>query len=471
MNLQRFEVPGLAHYSYAVVCGGQAAIVDPKRDVDTYLEYAAANGLRITHILETHIHADYCSGALELGQATGAELWLSAHDQGEDFQYAFPHHEFGDGEELKFGNVRMVALHTPGHTPEHLSFLLHDALRGDYPLALLSGDFVFVGSLGRPDLLGEAAKQRLASELYESVHQRLAKLPDGVEVHPTHGAGSMCGAGMGERPQTTLGYERHCNLFFREQGKEKFVESILKSVPPFPDYYRRMKKVNSEGPRILGEVPGGEALSVADFRSQIEDKDAVVIDLRGPAAFGDAHIPGAFSIGAGQNLSTWASWVAPYDRPIFLVGDDSTNYDEARSGLVRVGLDDVRGCLRGGMRAWLEAGYEQAHVPQISVEELRERMTSGKGAFLLDVRGAGEWTAGHVEGATHLMGGDLAKRTAELPKDRAVHVICGSGYRSSVASSVLRRAGFRDGVNGVGGMSAWNQRKLPVISEKATALA
>jgi hydroxyacylglutathione hydrolase len=467
MKLQRFEVPGLSHYSYLIACGGQAVIVDPKRDVDTYLDAAAAGGLRITHILETHIHADYASGARELAGRTGAELWLSGHDKGEDFQYAFPHHDFRDGEELKFGNVRIVALHTPGHTPEHISFLVHDALRGDYPMALLSGDFVFVGSLGRPDLLGEAAKQKLAEQLYESVHKRLEKLPDGVEIHPAHGAGSMCGSGMSERPQSTLGYERACNLFFREQGREKFIDTILKSVPPFPDYYRRMKKVNSEGPQILGEIPGGEELSVADFRSGIADPQAVVIDLRRPEAFGGAHIPGAFSVGAGTSLSTWASWVVPYDRPIFLAGDDSTNYDEARRSLVRVGLDEVRGVLRDGMRAWIEAGGEQAHVPQISVEELSERMK--KGAFLLDVRGAGEWTAGHVEGATHIMGGDLAKRAAELPTDRAVHVICGSGYRSSVAASVLRRAGMRDVVNVAGGMNAWNLRKLPTVTEQAAA--
>lgn len=465
MRLQRFEVPGLSHYSYLIACGGQAVIVDPKRDVDTYLEAAAAAGLRVTHILETHIHADYCSGALELAGRTGAELWLSAHDGGEDFQYAFPRHQFREGEELKFGNVRIVALHTPGHTPEHLSFLVHDALRGDYPMALLSGDFVFVGSLGRPDLLGEAAKQKLAEQLYDSVHKRLEKLPDGVEVHPAHGAGSMCGSGMSERPQSTLGYERACNFFFREQGREKFIETILKTVPPFPAYYRRMKKVNSAGPRVLGEMPGGEALSVADFRSRIADPQAVVLDLRRPEAFGGAHIPGAFNVGAGTNLSTWAAWVVPYDCPLFLVGDDSTDYGEARRSLVRVGLDDARGSLRGGMRAWLEAGGEQAHVPQISVDELSERVK--KGAFLLDVRGAGEWTAGHVEGAQWIMGGELPQRVAEVPTDRPVHIICGSGYRSSVAASVLRRAGLRDLVNVVGGMTAWNQRKLPTVSGQA----
>jgi hydroxyacylglutathione hydrolase len=464
MKLQRFEVPGLAHYSYLIACGGQAVIVDPKRDVDTYLDAAQGAGLRITHILETHIHADYCSGALELAQRTGAELWLSGHDQGETFEYAFPHRKFKDGEELKFGNVRMMARYTPGHTPEHLSFVVRDGLRGDYPMALLSGDFVFVGSLGRPDLLGEEAKRKLAGELYESLH-RLTDLPDGVEIHPAHGAGSMCGAGMSDRPQSTLGYERACNLFFREQGREEFIDTILKTVPPFPDYYRRMKKVNSAGPKVFDELPGGQSFPVADFRAGIADQDAVVIDLRSPEAFGGGHIPGAFSIGAGRDLSTWAAWVVPYDRPIYLVGDDSTPYEEARRSLVRVGLDEVRGSLRGGMRAWTEAGDAPAQVPQIPVEELSERLK--KGAYLLDVRGAGEWASGHVEGAAWIMGGDLAKRVGEVPTDRPVHVMCGGGYRSSVATSVLKRAGLREVVNVTGGMNAWKQRQLPTVTEQA----
>ena len=209
MRMERIEVPGLAHYSYVVSGDGQAVVIDPKRDVDTYVGYAAKNNLRITHILETHIHADYASGARELAHVTGAEMWLSAHDTGEDFEYQFPHHAMKDGDELLIPGMRFVAVHTPGHTPEHLSFALYDTKRSQQqPLALFSGDFVFVGSLGRPDLLGEAAKQKLASSLYVSLTTRLKPYADGVEIHPAHGAGSMCGAGMSDRPQSTLGYER-----------------------------------------------------------------------------------------------------------------------------------------------------------------------------------------------------------------------------------------------------------------------
>ena len=461
MRMQRFEVPGLAHYSYLLACGGQAVVVDPKRDVDTYVDYAAANSLKITRIIETHIHADYASGARELAQATGAEMWLSKHDTGEDFEYAFPHREFGDGDELRVGNIQIKALYTPGHTPEHLSFVVHDLARGPHPMAMLSGDFLFVGSLGRPDLLGEQAKRKLAEQLYDSMKQRIAALPDGVEVHPAHGAGSMCGSGMSERPQSTLGYERLANAFFAHTDREQFIEHILSTVPPFPDYYRRMKRVNSTGPKLLGGIPGSEELSAQRFRDLMKKEDAVVIDLRQPEAFGGAHIPGALSIGAGPTFATWASWVVPYDRPLLLVGDDATDCESERRALIRVGLDDVRGTLAGGMRTWIEAGFEEASLSQISVAEVAGRVAAG--ALLLDVRSDAEWNSGRVAGAQHIMAGDLAARTGELPKGKPIVVMCASGYRSSVASSVLRRVGFTDVTNVAGGMNAWKQQKLPTV--------
>jgi hydroxyacylglutathione hydrolase len=464
MRFQRFEVPGLAHYSYILGAAGKAVVVDPKRDIDAYLDYAAANDLKISYILETHIHADYCSGAKELAEATGAELWLSAHDKGEDFVYRFAHHEFKDGEALEVGEMRIVALHTPGHTPEHISFLVYDTKRsGSTPMMMLSGDFVFVGSLGRPDLLGEAAKQKLAGQLYDSLNSKIASLPDGLEVHPAHGAGSMCGAGMGDRPQTTLGYERLSNMFFADRDKQTFVEHILATVPPFPDYYRRMKQVNSQGPKTVGSEPP-RAIAVDDFRKLALDGEHVVIDLRRPEAFGGAHVPNAFNIGQAPIFAMWAAWVVPYDKPILLVGDASTNYDEARRALIRVGLDDVRGFLKGGMTAWVEAGYNLSHVPQVSVMQLSDLPRSE--AFVLDVRADGEWNAGHIEGATHIMGGELPKRAQELPRDRTIYAVCGAGYRSSIATSVLRRAGFRHVINVDGGMTAWNRQKLPVVSEQ-----
>jgi hydroxyacylglutathione hydrolase len=474
MTLERFEAPGLAHYSYVVSSRGVAAVVDPKRDVDTYIAYAATQNLKISHILETHIHADYASGARELAARTGAEMWLSGHDTGEDFEYAFAHHEFRDGDLLQLGDVKITALHTPGHTPEHLSFLLHDPERGEAPQALLSGDFLFVGSLGRPDLLGEAAKRKLAEQLYDSLYTRVASLPDSVEVYPAHGAGSMCGAGMGDQPRSTLGNQRRTNVYFGLRDRAKFIEHILANVPPFPDYYRRMKRVNSAGPQVFDGLPGSAALTAQEVA---QATDAVVIDLRRPEDFGAGHIPGAFSIGAGPLLAMWSAWVVPYDRPIVLVGEENTPYEEARRALIRVGLDDVRGRLAGGMPEWVAAGYDQAQLPQISVEELGSRLTvsaASAGAtgsrnitqdvpLVLDVRTQAEWNSGHIASARHIMGGDLPARVGELPKETPIHVICASGYRSSIATSVLRRAGFRRVSNITGGMTAWRTKGLPTV--------
>ncbi|MBI4478096.1 MAG: MBL fold metallo-hydrolase [Acidobacteria bacterium] len=457
MKLQRFDVPGLSHYSYLLESAGAAAVIDPKRDVDSYIETAAAHDVNIVAVFETHIHADYASGALELARTVGADLFVSGHDAGETFECRFPHRDVRDGDEVTIGQVRLRALYTPGHTPEHVSFLLYDTIRNPRePLAMFSGDFIFVGSLGRPDLLGEDAKRRLASELYDSAHTRIAALPDGLEIYPAHGAGSMCGAGMSDRPQSTLGYERRSSLLLAPQDKERFIDTVLTHVPPFPPYYRRMKRVNSEGPKMIG-VPGNRALTPAEFR---ELREGVVIDVRRPEAFGGAHIPASYNIGSGPNLPVWASWIVPYDRPVLLVGDDSTNYDEARRALIRVGLDDVRGWLKAGMRAWIEAGFDQAHVRQMSVGELAAELENDP--FVLDVRGDAEWASGHIAGARHIMGGELPDRLDEIPRDRTIHVTCGGGYRSSVAASVLRVAGYRDVVNVVGGMEAWKRSSLPI---------
>jgi hydroxyacylglutathione hydrolase len=460
MQLDRFEVPGLSHYSYAIGSRGKLAIVDPKRDIDTYLEYAAEREAKIAHILETHIHADYASGARELAEATGAELHLSAYDEGEDYVYQFPHQPMREGDRIVIDGLEISALHTPGHTPEHLAFLLHEAGRGRHPLAMLSGDFLFVGSLGRPDLLGEASKRRLAELLYESLHQKIRDLPDGVEIYPAHGAGSFCGSGMSDRPQSTLGYERASNIFFGDPDKETFVRHILSSVPPFPDYYRRMKRINSEGPQLLGGLPGGQAFEPEDFRDLMEREQAIVIDLRRPETFGGAHIPGSLSIGMGPTFVTWAAWLVPYDRPILLLAEPGADPESARRALVRVGLDDVRGCLKGGMPAWMEKGWEMAELEQISVAELEARRRLG--TTIVDVRSDQEWAVGHIPGALHIMGGDLPKRFEELPREGALHLICATGYRSNIAASLLRRNGFSEVANVTGGMTGWLQRGLPV---------
>ena len=457
MNIERFQVPGLAHYSYILSGQGKAVVVDPMRDVETYLRYAQSKNLEITHVLETHIHADYASGATALSQQTGAELWLSAHDAGEDFEYGFPHHAFADGDVLEVGDMQIRALHTPGHTPEHLSFLVFDRKRNpDIPGAFLTGDFLFVGSLGRPDLLGEEAKQRLAKELYHSLQERIADLPDGLEIHPGHGAGSLCGSGMSERSQSTLGYERAANPFFG-LDQATFVKQILGTVPPFPDYYRRMKKLNSVGAPMLDSIPGAKPITPGSLRQTMRSGQLTLLDVRRPEAFGGSHIAGSINIGAGQNLSLWAGWMLDPERPIVLIGEVGDDVD-ARRSLIRVGLDNIAGHLSGGIAAWIDAGYALNHIPQLSVHEVG--LLHDK---VLDVRSDGEWGSGHIEGADHIMLGDLPLHLEQLDRRQPVIAVCGSGYRSSIAASMLEANGFAHVRNMAGGMGAWNRQQLPVV--------
>jgi hydroxyacylglutathione hydrolase len=465
MLFETFEEKGLSHYSYAVGCpaAGEMAIVDPRRDVDVYLDFAAARGLRISHILETHIHADYASGARELAERSGAELWLSAYDRGETFEVAFPHREMRDGDEVEIGSVKIRAVHTPGHTPEHLAFLVYDGSRSrEVPLLMLTGDFLFVGSLGRPDLLGEEAKRELAGRLYESV-RKLADLPDGLEIRPAHGAGSLCGAGMSGRSVSTLGYERTANPYLDPAlSQPAFVEKILGSVPPFPDYYRRMKRLNSTGaPSRLGRT-ALRALPPADFRGSIAAGHQVV-DLRDPGAFGAGHIPGSLGIGAGPSFLAWAPWVLSYEAPVVLVAPDLETARQAETELARVGIDDVRGYLLGGIAAWSAAGLPLATLPQVTPEELAERLRPGDGVRVIDLRSSDEWRRGHVPGAVHLPLPELSLRSGELGRE-PLALVCGSGYRSTVAASVLERAGFRGLHNVTGGMTAWTAAGLPTTS-------
>jgi hydroxyacylglutathione hydrolase len=470
MKIERFEVPGLAQYAYILSSGGKAVVIDPIRDIEPYLEYARANDLTITHILETHIHADFASGATALAHATASELWLSAHDTGELYAYQFPHHPFSDRELLTVDSLVIQALHTPGHTPEHLSFLVFDTTRSaTIPAAHFSGDFLFVGGFGRPDLLGEEAKQQLAAQLYHSAHHAIAGLPDGLEVFPGHGAGSLCGSGMGDQQHTTLGYERAVNPFFT-LTEDRFINEILASVPPFPPYYRRMKQLNSDGASLLTALPGDTPLSPAELAALIASEPTTLLDLRRPEAFGGAHIPGSINIGAGQNLSLWAGWLLEPAKPIVLIGDPA-ELDSARRSLIRVGLDNIRGYLSGDIAAWIDAGKELAHIPQCSAREAHAELgasphpnTTLTSAALLDVRSDTEWSGGHIAGAIHIMLGDLPSRIVEVPTTK-LFVLCGSGYRSSIATSILAAHGFHNLVNIDGGMAAWRRQQLPLVRD------
>lgn len=464
MIFERFEVKGLAHYSYLLGCERHsvAAVVDPKRDVDTYLEFAQARNVRITHVLETHIHADYASGARELADRSGANLLVSRFDRGERFEAHFPHRDLDDNESVELGSIRLTALHTPGHTPEHLSYLVTDAAGpAQAPTALLSGDFLFIGSLGRPDLLGEESKRELANRLFDSVRNRLSPLAGEIAVNPAHGAGSMCGAGMSSRPSSTIANERVANPYLDASlSREAFVERILRSVPPFPPYYRRMKELNSGGARHLDLAAATQPVAPSRF-SDLARSGHVVIDVRGPAPFGDGHVPGAFGIGLSPNLAVWASWLVPYDAPLLLVADNTAQALDAARCLARVGLDDFRGVLAGGMAEWTASDLPFEKLDQISPLELSLRLQRGD-VRLLDIRGDAERADGHIPGSFHIMGGFVAEHVHELRNDpRPLVVSCAGGYRSTAVASLLQRIGFRNVINAAGGYNAWVQAGLP----------
>jgi hydroxyacylglutathione hydrolase len=462
MIFDRFEDDGLAHYSYAVgsETAREVAVVDPRRDIREYLDFARQRGLRISHVLETHIHADYASGAAELARRAGAPLHLSAYDEGEHYDVEYPHEPLREDDEIVLGEVRLRAVHTPGHTPEHLSFLVHDGSR-PAPVRFLTGDFLFIGSLGRPDLLGEDVKQALARDLFRSVRRVLPDLPDDLRVHPAHGSGSMCGGGMSKTPERSLEEERVDNPFLDSDLDEAtFIRRLLESLPPYPDYYLRMKERNAGGAGFGRPWPAPVALDPVAFRDHAADGMAV-IDTRHPLAFGGGHIPDAYGIGLSVDLSEWAGWVAPYDRPLLLVLEDEHRLEEVLTRLARVGLDRVDGYLAGDIGAWLTAGLPLRSLPQIPPAELAPRLDE---LVVLDVRTDDEWDDGHIDGAIHVMGGELEDRLDELPdRDAEIAVTCSTGYRSTVAASLLQRHGFTRVRNVPGGMDGWKAAELPVV--------
>ncbi len=464
---QRF-VPGLAIYSYMVgdEKSRQCAVIDPTRDVGEYLEVARREGLHITHVLETHVHADFVSGSAELKARLGDDVRIIVSGMGGE-EWTPPHADraVADGDEIALGTVRLKAIHTPGHTPEHVSWALFDDTRSkDAPWLVFTGDFLFVGDVGRPDLLGEEARKSLAHQLYRSVFDRLPTLPDFTEVYPAHGAGSLCGKAIGSRSTSTLGYERRFSGALQPKEEPRWVSTLLEGMPIAPPYFLRMKRVNSEGPKVLGPEPLGRKRFTAKEVHDRVCEHCLVLDARPKEAFAAAHIPGSVNIPLGSNLPTWAGWVLPYDRPILIVPDDPDDVPEVVTHLLRVGFDDVQGYLEGGMADWETHGFELGRLETTSVRELAARLGKDSGRpFVLDVRTESEWDSGHVEGASHIHGGKLQERMSEVPRDRPVAVVCGSGYRASIASSFLKREGYEDVTNVLGGMSAWKAAGLPTV--------
>jgi hydroxyacylglutathione hydrolase len=455
MIIDRVYTPGLAQVAYLVADeqAGEAAVIDPRRDIDAYLRWAHERGMRIVAILETHVHADFVSGARELAEATGAPIYA-----GRLGHTVFPHVPPGDGDEIRVGALTLRALWTPGHTPEHVAYLLFEPAQGSDPVALFSGDILFAGEIGRPDLLGPEAQHGLMAQLYETVEWRLKPLPDAVTVYPGHTAGSPCGKKIDEAPQTTIGQEKRFNYAFNQPDRETFVRTIMAGMPKPPAYYPTMKRVNKVGPALLRDLPAGRPLSVSDVAAK-QAAGALVIDARPVDAFAQGHIPGVVSIGLGPNFAIWAGWLTPYERQVVLILGGDEQYEEARTELRRIGIDAVAGYLAGGMASWTAAGKPVESMETIPVKDL----ASCRSAYtVLDVRDRTEWEGGHLPGAINIPAGDLAQG-ADPPVNGSgpVAVMCGTGFRSAVAASLLQQRGKHDVVQVDGGMNAWREAGLP----------
>ncbi|MCW1923109.1 MBL fold metallo-hydrolase [Luteolibacter arcticus] len=456
---ERFQTDGIAELSYLVGDDetGTAAVFDPTVDVEKYLSLARDNKLSITHIFETHIHADLVSGARELRERTGLAKIYVSHEGGA--QYGFEHEGVKDGDSFEFGDTRVTVKHTPGHTPEHVSYVLSNGEGSEGIWGVLTGDSLFVDSAGRPDLLGSGETEELTRKLFETLRGFYLKLDDGVAIFPAHGSGSPCGAEIGDRLQSTIGYERRSNPYLQLPDFESFRDKVLSGVPPVPTYYPRMKKINAQGPEILrGPVPVA-ALPVEAFREAVEKGAGVLVDTRTMLGFGGAHIPGALNLGGTPILSIWAGWLLDPEKPLLLVLESDAKLDEVVTLFLRTGYRNFAGYLTGGMGVWNNAGNKLAHVPQISVHELQERAAELQ---IIDVRSRGEWKKGHIPGAKHCFLPELREKCGAWDKKRPVAVYCASGYRASIASSILKQEGFADVSNVPGSWQAWKNAGLPV---------
>ncbi|NND96690.1 MAG: MBL fold metallo-hydrolase [Pirellulaceae bacterium] len=477
MLLKYFYDEKLAHASYLVGCqrAKVAVVVDPGRDVDQYLAMAVKEGVQLIAVAETHIHADYVSGAQELADRVGAKLYVSDEGPAEwKYRYldAYDHNLMHDGDQFMIGNIQFDVLHTPGHTPESISFVLTDQGGGaDKPMGIFTGDFVFVGSIGRPDLLEEAAgiansAEPGARDLFKSA-KRFKRLPDYLQVWPAHGAGSACGKGLGAIPSSTVGYEKLFNpaLQFTDEGE--FVKYILADQPEAPKYFALMKQVNKEGPGVLGEGHHHEMLGISKLQQAVES--GTVIDLSPSSQYAKGHVPGTINIPPGM-LAAWAGWLVDYDRPAYLICEPS-QLEEAARVLHKIGVEDIAGGFDVADVA--SSGLATETYSTGTPADLLQSIESAE-VTLVDVRSDAEWNEGHIEQAEHHFLGRLPTTVGQIPTDKKIVVHCRTGARAAVAASVLQAAGLTNVVNLTGGYLAWTAEKLPITKpgkKEATAVS
>ncbi len=458
MYFEQFYLICLAHASYMIGSEGEAAVIDPQRDVDLYLEAAEEQGLKIRHVFETHLHADFVSGHKELAARTGAKIYIGAQAHAE-----FPHAPLRDGVEVKIGSLRVRTLETPGHTPESVCLVVIDEEKSSEPWGVLTGDTLFIGDVGRPDLSPNHTPQQLAGFLYDSLHEKLLRLPDSALVYPAHGAGSLCGRSMRAERSSTIGTERLTNYALQISSRDEFIRQLTSNLPARPGYFLQDAEINRSGAEPLTDRPPLPAFTTAEVQGLLNQK-ANVVDVRPPEQFGAGHIAGSINIALSGQFASWAGTILGLRSKPVLVADTDAQIEEATLRLARVGIEDVRGYLAGGVPAWHKAGLPLVSTPQISAQELNQKLRAGS-IRVLDVRRDGEWQAGHIAQAESRALDFFSQGLPDVDGDQPLAVHCKSGYRSMIACSLLERAGHRNVINVVGGFDAWHAAGLPEVIE------
>ncbi|MBN2070463.1 MAG: MBL fold metallo-hydrolase [Candidatus Krumholzibacteriota bacterium] len=450
MLLKHYFIGKIAHSSYILAGKEICAVIDPQRDVDFYIDEARLLGVDITHILETHLHADFISGHIDLAERTGAKIYAPKSGK-----CRFDHVGLSEGDIIELEDMELKVLETPGHTPEHISYVVTDKSRGDGPLGVFTGDTLFVGDVGRPDLFPDIAEE-LAGKLFHSLHEKLMRLPDYCEVYPAHGAGSLCGRAMGAKWRTTIGYERLYNAALQIVDKSDFVRSLTTDMPPAPDHFSRCSDINRQGPAMISELPVLRELDPAQFHKKMQDPGIIVLDARSYDSFGSQHIPGSWHIDFGGNFPTFAGWVLPTDKNILLVAASYSEAVHANTWARRVGVDRIVGYLNGSMFAWAVAGLRTSDLHLISAEDLHDMATGTSNIVLLDVRSPREFEDNHIEGAVNIPAPELRTRFRELHPEKPTVLICSTGHRSSLGASILGQKGFKSIYNVAGGMTGYS---------------
>ena len=456
--IEPFVDKGLGNSAYLIGSHytKKAVLIDPLRDVDHYLQVASERGLRLTHVLDTHLHADFVSGNREIAHQTGAVIGASA-----EAKVGFEHQPLAEGSVIDFGAFQIQVVATPGHTPEHVSFLLVEPY-SKTPSALFSGGALIVGGAARTDLLSPELTRPLAQQLYHTIHDKLLKLPDALDVFPTHGAGSFCITPASRERTTTIGQERLSNPLAQAQSEEEFVRRALTGLSSYPTYYKYLRAINQRGAKILGGIPMLQPYSPSEVKAMM-DEGIVVLDVRHGKAFGAGHIPDSYGIRVDAPLTTWAGWLIPFGSRILLVGESTDQIVAATRQLIRIGYDDLVGVLAGGIEAWARE-YPVETIPSMDPKELRDRLGEG---MLIDVRQRSEWEEGHIPGAIHFEGGRVAWEDLPFPYDRPLAIQCSSGNRSMSVSSVLRRRGYHNVFQVEGGIKQWEKDGFEITRDHA----